>query len=403
MTLYDTTRNRIRAHVRRTPHMAFLLDVYDRKLHAYIDAPKHNIITHAGGSTRKRRASANTITCARRRSHETPPSVLRIGTDCSGIEAPVMALRVLGVPHRHVFSTEIDPHARVSIRANYQPEHEYTDVFARDHRALPDVDVYVCGFPCQSFSDINSSGAKGFAQENRKGKIFFHCYEVIRQKRPRVFVLENVRTLLTHDDGRTFGVIQAHLNRLAADYLIGHKVLNAKDYDGHLQNRPRVYIVGIRRDYLRPTVVTAEDFFPSPSARKVPLDNVWLHDDDPRLHDVAKTHLTPHKQSLLERFVARGHDVHNVNHVVNLNISGGVKFPGHPMKDKSPCLLAYCSPFYLTGKRRSMHAREALRLQGFPDTFQQVVSDKQMLQQCGNSMSVGVLAHLLRGVLLCLR
>ena len=73
------------------------------------------------------------------------------------------------------------------------------------------------------------------------------------------------------------------------------------------------------------------------------------------------------------------------------------------MKDKSPCLLAYCSPFYLTGKRRSMHAREALRLQGFPDTFQQVVSDKQMLQQCGNSMSVGVLAHLLRGVLLCLR
>lgn len=78
--------------------------------------------------------------------------MITIGTDCSGIEAPIQALKQLGIPFQHKWSCEIDKFARQSILANYQPEILYEDITKRDHSQLPDVDIYVCGFPCQSFS-----------------------------------------------------------------------------------------------------------------------------------------------------------------------------------------------------------------------------------------------------------
>ena len=311
-----------------------------------------------------------------------------MGTDCSGIEAPLYALDHLRIPYEHVFSCDVDPHVRTSINANHRPQHMYTDVLARDHKQLADIDVYICGFPCQSFSDINRNGAQGFYQENRKGILFFHCYEVICHKRPKVFVLENVKSLLSHDNGHTFAVIQRYLRTLENEYVIAHQVLNAKDYDGHLQSRARVYIVGIRRDCQQVPFA-----FPEPSTRRTSLRTVLM--DAPEVPPLV---LTAHKEALLQRLVDEGHNLEE-EYIVNLNISGGPKFPPNAMKDKSPCLLAYCSPFYLTARKRGMLPREALRIQGFPDSLRQVVTDRQMLQQCGNSMSVGVLTHLFRAIL----
>lgn len=77
---------------------------------------------------------------------------LRIGTDCSGIEAPIEALKQMRIPFEHVWSCEIDPYARKSIEANYKPNILYEDIFKRNHNTLPDIDIYVCGFPCQPFS-----------------------------------------------------------------------------------------------------------------------------------------------------------------------------------------------------------------------------------------------------------
>jgi DNA-cytosine methyltransferase len=350
---------------------------------------------------------------------------LRIGTDCSGIEAPVMALQLLRVPHEHIFSTEIDAHARASIRANYAPRLEYADVFSRNVRAMPDIDLYVCGFPCQSFSRINASGAQGFYQESNKGIIFFQCFEVICHKQPVVFVLENVKSLLTHDHGNTFNVIKTYLDSLANLYIIQHKVLNSKHYDGNLQNRPRVYIVGVRRDYLAArhcsgagaaatttatTTATASKakapantylFPPERPFADTPIASVWLADAElpPSYHALP---LTEHKKKLLRELEQNsGLDLRE-EYVVNLNISGVGQFSAHAMKNRCPCLLANCSPFYITSKRRAMCAREALRIQGFPDWFKQVVSERQMLKQCGNSMSIAVLTALLKHLLLLL-
>ncbi len=78
--------------------------------------------------------------------------MLTIGTDFSGIEAPIQALEQMNISFRHLWSCEIDKWARMSIQANYNPSVMYEDITKRDHTKLPKVDIYVAGFPCQSFS-----------------------------------------------------------------------------------------------------------------------------------------------------------------------------------------------------------------------------------------------------------
>ena len=166
---------------------------------------------------------------------------LRIGTDCSGIEAPIQALKKLKIKYSHEWSCEIDKHAQASIKANYNPKILYDDITKRQISKLHDIDMYVCGFPCQTFSMAGKR--QGF--EDARGTIFFYCVKVIRKKQPNVFILENVKGLMSHDNGNTWKTVLSTLNKLK-DYNIYHKVLNTRDY-GIPQNRERIFIVGIKK------------------------------------------------------------------------------------------------------------------------------------------------------------
>ena len=111
--------------------------------------------------------------------------VLRIGTDCSGIEAPIQALRKLQIPYEHVFSSEIDKYTVESIKANYSPCCMYGDISYRDNNLLSYIDLYVCSFPYQPFF-INGPS---LGIRNKKCNIFWKCIDVIKVKKPKFFRL----------------------------------------------------------------------------------------------------------------------------------------------------------------------------------------------------------------------
>ncbi len=151
---------------------------------------------------------------------------LRVGTDCSGIEAPIQALRQLYIPFKHVFSSDIDKYCIQSIKANYDPEiifgdkdgpYPEGDITKRNIQDVPDIDLYVCGFPCQPFSMAGER--QGF--KDKRGNVFWSCLEVIERKQPKYFILENVKGLLSHNKenkkdkyGNTFKVIWKELLEL---------------------------------------------------------------------------------------------------------------------------------------------------------------------------------------------
>lgn len=182
---------------------------------------------------------------------------MKIATDFSGIGSPEMALKLLNIEHEQVFACEIDKYARKSFKAIHgNPQTFYKDITKRDHSEIPQLDLYVAGFPCQAFSMAGKR--KGF--DDVRGTLFFNVAEFIKINKPKCFILENVKGLLSHDGGKTFQTIISLLtdNGGTANgqifipyfedglgYHIYYKVLNTKDY-GIPQNRERIFIIGFK-------------------------------------------------------------------------------------------------------------------------------------------------------------
>jgi len=312
---------------------------------------------------------------------------LRVGTDCSGIEAPIQALLSAGISFVHEWACEVDPMAAQSLRANYYPKRFYTDIFTRDHHRLPSIDLYVCGFPCQSFSMLGQRAGLS----DRRGIVFFACVDTIRACLPKIFILENVPGLLTHDSGRTFQHILKILNSIPG-YTVYHEILNTMDF-GLPQHRRRVFIVGIRGRH-------RAFRFPEPVPLRLSVLDILekKKPTDPKLYQ-----LTSHKKALLSELLRRGKiDRLDEPWLVNLNVSSADR--AGCRRAVCPCLLAgeggNCI-YYLTSMRRRLTPREYLRLQGFPDSFRIVVPPRFIYKQAGNSMSVPVLAALYRGIFQC--
>ncbi|MHA2265063.1 MAG: DNA cytosine methyltransferase [Candidatus Thorarchaeota archaeon] len=296
----------------------------------------------------------------------TPPHRrIRVGTDCSGIEAPIQALQQLGIPFSHEFSSEVDPYCIKSIKANYKPKVLFKDITKRDISKVPDIDLYVCGFPCQPFS--NAGNRKGF--RDKRGNVFWSCLEVIEQKQPTYFILENVKALLHHDNGKTWKTIWDSLSKL--DYNLHYQILNTKNY-GIPQNRERLYIIG-----------TKESFeFPD----HTPLDDLKEY-----VSDTGDAKPTSQRH---EDILAKLKD-NSVYVEFAFGVSTTRTFSNSHRV--APCITAnpriWCVPHH-----RYATPQELLALQGFGD-FVQVVSNTQLKRQIGNSMSVNVLRALLSKLL----
>ncbi len=290
--------------------------------------------------------------------------MLNVGTDCSGIEAPICALNNLGVKYNHIFSCEIDKYARQSIRANYSPNKIYKDI--KEEKEKCELDIYVCGFPCQPFS--LSGNRKG--SSDPRGTIFDFCVKSINLTNTKVFILENVRGLISVEDGEYWKYILSELKKLDK-YNIYYKVLNTKDY-GIPQNRERVYIVGIHKkiqhkEFNFPKCIKMKSIKDYVDKRKLPTEKPPIR-----------------KQEVI--------NILSNSKATFLNL-GWQNFKEHSYEHFSPTILAQATMWCVPKNRRAT-IKELLSLQGFPTNFKQVVSDTQMKKQIGNSMSVNVLEHL---------
>jgi DNA (cytosine-5)-methyltransferase 1 len=305
--------------------------------------------------------------------------MITIGTDCSGIEAPIEALKQLGISFKHKWSCEINKFARESIIANGNPEKLYDDVTTRDHSELPDVDVYVCGFPCQSFSLMG----KKLGTQDPRSNIMMHCIDVIKKKQPSIFMLENVKNFRFIEKGKPFNYLLDELYKIVDEtgdsiYNIYWDIYNTKDY-GIPQNRERIYIIGIKKD------VQIKEFVKPDCIQMRLLDDFIIDKTIVNNTNIPKTILLK-----LER----------INFAKNYILCCDGISP--PMKEICPTLTySGCKYMYHSTYNRYLSMRECLLLQGFSIDFKNVVGDVKLCNQIGNSMSVNVLKAIFKEILSC--
>lgn len=260
-----------------------------------------------------------------------------------------------------VFSSEIDKDACKTYEANFG-EHPAGDITKISAKSIPDFDILLAGFPCQAFSIIGKK--EGFSNET-SGTLFFEIERILKEKRPKAFLLENVKNLVTHDKGRTFKIILSHLENLG--YKVFYKVLNSLNF-GVPQKRERIIIVGFLDNV---------DFsFPKISEPLAPLETILEKEVDKRYFVKESIRL-----SRLERVSVKNFPRPYISHE---NISRSIT-----PRTYSAALRAGASANYiLINDERRPTERELLRLQGFPDSFKIVLPYTQIKKQTGNSVTV---------------
>ncbi|AZI53755.1 DNA (cytosine-5-)-methyltransferase [Epilithonimonas vandammei] len=274
-----------------------------------------------------------------------------------------------------VFSSEWNNFAKKTYEANFG-EVPFGDITQISEKSIPDHDVLLGGFPCQPFSIAgvskkNALGRKhGFLDETQ-GTLFFDIARIIEHKKPKAFMLENVKNLVSHDKGNTFKVIKNTLEELG--YSIHFQVLNGKHFVP--QNRERILIVGFRKDIFKGEEIFKFPNLPEPNSviREILEDEI---DTKYTLSDKLWNYL----QAYAEKHKAKGNgfgfgltDLDGISRTISARY----------YKDGSEILIPQdgINPRRLT-------PRECARLQGFPDNFEIPVSDNQAYKQFGNSVTV---------------
>ena len=164
----------------------------------------------------------------------------RLGTDCSGADAPVWAMKALGISHEHLFSCDTDKHVQAFIKSASPPTTKlFLDMLTRPPGEVPAVDIYVCGFPCTPYSSLRAHNTKWFREP--AAKPYFQMLTVLRERRPAFALLENVGGLR-----RLMDKVLRDLERLKWYYVLW-TMIDSEDF-GEPVSRPRCYFMLIRRD-----------------------------------------------------------------------------------------------------------------------------------------------------------
>lgn len=341
---------------------------------------------------------------------------MKVGTFFSGVGSPEQALNNLGVKHEIEFACDIDKYAKQTYLKNFDCKQFYTDITKLDMKDLSYVDLLVFGFPCQAFSMAGKRG--GF--DDTRGTLFYDALRYLKEHRPRYFIAENVKGLLSHDNGKTFQTIidclasttNTQMSIMPFDnlgYHIYYKVLNTKNF-GIPQNRERIFIVGIRDN-------EDNNFrFPKEIPLKLKLKDILQKNYDTKYFLSEKMIAGIFKSNFRERKPI------NINKVSTcLKIGGDVpcfEVTSHSLYPRSSKTkkgetghlskkdgTSYCLD---TGNNQAIEKHNNLRkltpiecerLQGFPDNHTEGVSDTQRYKQMGNTITVNVIQEIIKNLI----
>jgi len=274
-----------------------------------------------------------------------------------------------------VFSSEWNKYAKITYEANFG-EVPFGDITTIDEKLIPDHDILLGGFPCQPFSIAgvskkNALGrAHGFLDETQ-GTLFFDIARIISAKRPKAFMLENVKNLVSHDKRRTFKIIKNALKEL--NYTIHFKIMDGKYFVP--QHRERIIIVGFNNEIFN----QQESFnFPDPLIADFKFKDILepVVDKKYTLSDKLWNYLVAYSAKHKAKGNGFGFGMTDLDGIARTLSARYYKDGSEiliPQKDKNP---------------RRLTPRECARLMGYPDSFIMPVSDNQAYRQCGNSVIV---------------
>ncbi len=290
-----------------------------------------------------------------------------------------LALESLGA--KCVYSNEWDPHAQKVYADNFGhiPEGDITKV---DEKTIPNHDILCAGFPCQAFSI--SGKQRGF--EDSRGTLFFDVARIVKEKKPKIVFMENVKNFATHDGGKTLSVVKSTMEELG--YTFYQKVLNSVTY-GMPQKRERIYMVCFRNDldintfkFPKPFKLTryVNDFL---LKDETIVESLYIDRPDTYYNDTEDNKYSdkPIRLGIVNKG-GQGERIYSTKGIaITLSAHGGGAF-------------AKTGGYLVNGRPRKLHPRECARLMGFPDSYKISSSFNQAYKQFGNSVVIDVLQYI---------
>jgi DNA (cytosine-5)-methyltransferase 1 len=346
--------------------------------------------------------------------------MVRVGSDFSGVGAFDQALIRLGIDYKTIFACDMDKFARDTFIHNYgEPEYYPTNVYDRE---IPkqSLDVYMTSPPCQAFS----LAGKRLGKEDKRGILFFNSHEFIQINKPRFFIFENVKGLLSDDGGNTF---QEWVNLLggksvnglpvlfpyeeSVPYHLYWKVLNAKHHSDNKFQFPREeHLTKRLKDVLEQEV--DPKYFLSEKLLSYFADHKEMHKergngfkfephtDTTKVSNAISTKCGSRQTDpfiKIKSATTKGYEEAQEGDSINFSVPNSETRRGRVGKGVAQTLDTACNQGTLkSGEIRRLTPRECFRLMDFPDTFTWPVSDSQAYKQAGNSIVVGVLYKILK-------
>lgn len=284
-----------------------------------------------------------------------------------------------------IYANEFDLNASETYKANF-PEVQFSlsDIRDLDEKIdIPNFDILLAGFPCQAFSVAGYR--QGFNDEKGRGNLFFELARIIKEKKPNIIFLENVKNLFSHDDGNTFAIISDTLEKLG--YFVKSQVLNACNYGNIPQTRERIYIVCFRdkeqyKNFEFPKPIKLDTKLYDVIDFKNKQENRYYYTSKCKFYDKLVESITKTDTCYQWRRVYVRENKSKLCPTLTANMGMG----GHNV----PIIKMY------NGDIRKLTPRECFNLQGFPNDFKlpQKLCLGALYKQVGNSVVVTVIKRI---------